>query len=66
MQKAVAATGGKVALVRVNVDVAQELAETQSVAYVPTILLFSGGERVSEYEGKTTPKALGEWIGANV
>ena len=62
MEKAVAATKGRVTLVKVNIDDAEKLAVQQGIEYVPTIRLYRRGKRISEFEGKTTPGALGKWM----
>lgn len=63
MEKAVAAAKGKVALVKVNIDDAEKLADKQDIEFVPTIRLHRRGCPISQLEDKPTPKALGQWIG---
>ena len=62
MEKAVAAAKGKVALVKVNIDDAEKVAIKQGIEYVPTVRLHQSGCPISQYEGKPTPKVLGQWI----
>jgi thioredoxin-like negative regulator of GroEL len=62
VEKAVAATKGNVALVKVNIDDAGKLADKQGIEYVPTIRLHRHGCPISQLETKPTLNVLLEWI----
>ncbi len=62
MEKAVAATNGKVALVKVNIDHGAKIADAQGIEFVPTVRLYRHNCPISEWEGDMTASALGEWI----
>ena len=62
MEKAVAATNGKVALVKVNIDHGAKIADAQGIEFVPTVRLYRHNCPISELEANPTPRALGQWI----
>jgi thioredoxin-like negative regulator of GroEL len=51
-----------VALVTVNIDDAEKLADQQGIEYVPTVRLHRHGCPISQLETKPTLKVLVEWI----
>lgn len=51
IEKAVAATGGKVKLVKVNLDENQMLAQQMQVQSVPTVFAFVNGQPVDAFQG---------------
>ena len=54
---------GKFALVKINIDDAEKLADRQGIEVVPTLRLHKKGCPISQYEGdKPTIKALKEWM----
>ena len=62
MDEAIAAAKGRVALVKVNIDNAGKLADEHRIEYVPTILLFRRGKRISEWDGRPDSPTLEEWM----
>ncbi|MEM9879465.1 MAG: thioredoxin [Pseudomonadota bacterium] len=51
LERAVAATGGKVKLVKVDLDKNQMLAQQMQVQSVPTVYAFVGGQPVDAFQG---------------
>jgi len=52
----------RVKIVKVNVDNAPELAMRYSIAGVPTLKLFRGGQVVDTVVGMPPPRALRQWL----
>jgi len=53
---------GKVEFVKVNVDVAPDIAARFSIHAIPTLVLLKGGKEVARQEGALPEEALVEWI----
>lgn len=58
--------GGKLKVVKVNVDDAQELAGNYQVMSIPTLMLFKGGELVEQTVGALPKDQLLEKIKAKI
>ena len=57
---------GKLKVVKVNVDDAQDLAGNYQVMSIPTLLLFKGGEPVEQIIGAVSKGQLSEKINAKI
>jgi thioredoxin 1 len=57
---------GKLKVVKVNVDDAQDLAGSYEVMSIPTLLLFKGGEIVEQMVGALSKDLLSEKIKAKI
>ena len=57
---------GKLKVVKVNVDDAQDLAGNYQVMSIPTLLLFKGGEPVEQIVGAVSKDQLSEKINAKI
>ncbi|HBR14822.1 MAG TPA: thioredoxin, partial [Candidatus Omnitrophica bacterium] len=57
---------GKLKVVKVNVDEAQELAASYNIMSIPTLLLFKGGESVDQIVGAMSKDQLLERINPNL
>jgi len=57
---------GKLKVVKVNVDDAQELAGNYQVMSIPTLLVFKGGETVEQIVGAVPKDQLLEKINAKI
>ncbi len=57
---------GKLKVVKVNVDDAQDLAGNYQVMSIPTLLLFKGGEVVEQIVGAVSKDRLSEKINAKL
>lgn len=57
---------GKLKVVKVNVDDAQDLAGNYEVMSIPTLLLFKGGEPVEQMVGALPKDQLSEKINAKI
>jgi putative thioredoxin len=63
LEREVAATGGKVALVKVNTDENPELAATYRIQGIPAVKAFVGGEVVDEFVGAQSAEAIVAFLG---
>ena len=63
LEQEIAAQGGKVALVKVNVDEAQELASAFQVSSIPAVKAFRDGKLVSAFEGARDAAFIRRWLG---
>lgn len=57
---------GKLKIVKVNVDNAQDLAGSYQIMSIPTLLLFKGGEPVDQIVGAVSKDVLSEKINAQL
>lgn len=57
---------GKLKVVKVNVDQAQDLAGSYQVMSIPTLILFKGGELVEQIVGAVSKDQLSEKINAKL
>ena len=57
---------GKIKVVKVNVDDAQDLAGNYQVMSIPTLMLFKGGEAVEQIVGAVPKEQLTEKINAKI
>ena len=57
---------GKLKVVKVNVDDAQDLASNYEVMSIPTLILFKGGEPVEQIVGAVAKDQLSEKINAKI
>ncbi len=57
--------GGKIKIVKVNVDQEQELAQQYGIYNIPTLLFFKGGEVVETVVGGKPKKFLVETINSH-
>jgi putative thioredoxin len=62
LESEIAALGGKVALVKVNVDEAVELAGRFQVSSIPAVKAFRDGSVVSAFEGAVDAATLRRWL----
>lgn len=62
IEKAVAATGGKVKLVKVNLDENQMLAQQMQVQSVPTVYAFVNGQPVDAFQGAQPESEVAAFI----
>ena len=53
---------GKVKVVKVNIDEAQEVAGNYDVASIPTFLIFKGGKEVSRDRGAHPLELMKKWL----
>jgi thioredoxin 1 len=63
---AAGALGGKVKIVKLNVDENSRTAAKYNVMSIPTLMLFKNGELASRQVGAAPKAKLEEWITANV
>ena len=57
---------GKLKVVKVNVDQAQDLAGSYQVMSIPTLILFKGGEPVEQIVGAVSKDQLSQKINAKL
>jgi thioredoxin 1 len=57
---------GKLKVVKINVDEAQELAGSYHVMSIPTLIIFKGGEPVAQVVGAMSKDQLLSKINANI
>ena len=62
LEKAVAATGGKVRLAKVNIDDNQNIAAQLRVQSVPTVYAFVGGQPVDGFAGAQPESTIKEFV----
>ncbi|WP_102224384.1 thioredoxin [Acidimangrovimonas sediminis] len=62
LEKAVNATGGKVRMVKINVDENQALAAQARVQSIPTVYAFRNGQPVDGFQGALPPIELKKFI----
>jgi thioredoxin 1 len=53
---------GKIAVVKVNIDEEPELGAKYGVRSIPTLLIFKGGEQVSNMVGAVPKSKMSSWI----
>ena len=58
-------SGGKVKIVKVNVDQEQQLAQQYGIYNIPTLLFFKGGTVCEQVVGTTAKKVLVEKINSH-
>jgi thioredoxin 1 len=58
-------SGGKVKIVKVNVDQEQQLAQQYGIYNIPTLLFFKGGAVCEQVVGTTAKKVLVEKINSH-
>jgi thioredoxin 1 len=63
---AAGALGGKVKIVKLNIDENSRTAAKYNVMSIPTLMLFKNGELASRQVGAAPKAKLEEWITANV
>jgi thioredoxin len=63
LEKAIAAHGGKIALVKVNTDEAQELASAFQVSAIPSVKAFRDGKLQTAFEGARDAAFIARWLG---
>ena len=56
---------GKVKIAKVNVDENPGIASTYGIRSIPTLMIFKGGERVSQKVGAAPKGDLSRWIQAS-
>ncbi|EAQ10520.1 thioredoxin [Maritimibacter alkaliphilus HTCC2654] len=62
LEEAVNAMGGKVKMVKVNVDENQQIAGQLRVQSIPTVYAFSGGQPVDGFQGALPPSQVKEFV----
>lgn len=62
LEQAVAATGGKVRLVKVDVDQSQMVAQQMRVQSIPAVFGFVDGQPVDGFMGNVTPSEVTEFV----
>lgn len=62
LEEAVNALGGKVKMVKVNVDENQQIASQMRVQSIPTVYAFSGGQPVDGFQGALPPSQVTEFV----
>lgn len=62
LEKAVEATGGKVRMVKVNVDQNQMVAQQLRVQSIPTVYAFIDGQPVDGFQGAVSPKEVQDFV----
>jgi putative thioredoxin len=62
LEQAVAATGGKVKMVKVNVDQNQMVAQQLRVQSIPTVYAFVDGQPVDGFMGAVSPAEVKEFV----
>jgi thioredoxin len=63
---AAGALGGKVKIVKLNVDENQNIATKYNVMSIPTLMVFKNGEMVSRQVGAAPKAKLEQWISSAV
>jgi thioredoxin 1 len=63
---AAGALGGKVKIVKLNVDENQKIATKYNVMSIPTLMVFKSGEVASRHVGVAPRAKLEQWITASV
>ena len=58
--------GGKVKIVKLNVDESPKTASKYGVMSIPTLMIFKGGEMASRQVGAAPKQKLQQWITAAV
>jgi thioredoxin 1 len=58
--------GGKVKILKLNVDENQKIATKYSVMSIPTLMVFKNGEVASRHLGAAPKAKLEQWISASV
>jgi thioredoxin 1 len=58
--------GGKVTVVKLNVDENQKTTSKYNIMSIPTLLMFKGGEIASRHVGFTNKQKLEQWITGSV
>jgi thioredoxin 1 len=53
---------GKISVVKVNIDEEPELGAKYGVRSIPTLLIFKGGEQVSNMVGASPKSKMASWI----
>ncbi len=62
LEKAVAATNGKVRMVKVNVDQNQMIAQQLRVQSIPTVYAFVDGQPVDGFQGAVSPREVQDFV----
>lgn len=62
LEKLVTEAAGKLVLVKVNIDHAQELAGAFGVSSVPTVFALKDGRAVDQFQGMVPEEQLREWL----
>ena len=63
---AAGALGGKVKIVKLNVDENPQTAQKYNIMSIPTLMLFKNGEMASRQVGAAPKAKLEQWITASV
>jgi thioredoxin 1 len=58
--------GGKVKIVKLNVDESPKTAQKYGIMSIPTLMMFKGGELASRQVGAAPKQKLEQWITATV
>ncbi|MBP7146063.1 MAG: thioredoxin [Acidobacteria bacterium] len=62
LERAVAATGGKALLAKINVDDEPELAAAFGVQSIPMVVAFRDGQPVAQFVGAQPPHVVEAWV----
>jgi putative thioredoxin len=62
LEKAVAATGGKVAMVKVNIDTSPEIAQALRIQSIPTVYAFYKGQPVDGFQGALPESQVKDFV----
>jgi len=62
LEAAVKAAGGKVRMVKINIDENQQLAQQMRVQSIPAVYAFSDGKPVDGFVGNQTPAQIKEFV----
>lgn len=62
LEEAVNALGGKVKMVKINVDENQQIAAQMRVQSIPTVYAFSAGQPVDGFQGALPPSQVAEFV----
>ncbi|MBF0565512.1 MAG: thioredoxin [Nitrospirae bacterium] len=57
---------GFVKVVKIDVDVAQELGRRFGIKATPTLVLYRNGKKINEIAGALTSEQIDEWLAASV
>lgn len=61
-----ASTGGRVKIIRINVDSDAKLASKYEIMSIPTYVMFKGGTAGPRQVGALSKDKLGQWINASI
>jgi putative thioredoxin len=62
LEKAVAATGGKASMVKVNIDTSPEIAQALRIQSIPTVYAFYKGQPIDGFQGALPESQVKEFV----